>query len=82
MMQICFHGNIFIFVSVMPPKKSLKKWQNWNPEDMVAAVLAVREEKMGYLEASVHFKVARTTLFTLVAEKYTPTEQLVRENIG
>lgn len=66
----------------MPPKKSHKKRQNWNPEDMAAAVLAVREKKMGYLKASINFKVPRTTLFRLVAEKDTPTEQLVRKNIG
>lgn len=49
---------------------------------MSNAVDAVREKKMGYLKASKHFNVPRSTLFRLVGKKDTPTEKLVYTKIG
>ncbi|KAJ4448712.1 hypothetical protein ANN_00103 [Periplaneta americana] len=57
---------------------TLKKWKS---EDMVNAIVAVREKRMGYLPASKRFNVPRSTLFDYVRSNSEPTNA-VKSKLG
>lgn len=59
-------------------KCSLKKWSS---DNMINAIIAVREKRMGYLAASKRFNVPRSTLFDYVRSNSEPTEA-VKSKLG
>ncbi|CAG5037689.1 unnamed protein product [Parnassius apollo] len=59
-----------------------KKRKKWSQNDMAAAILAVRDKKMGYLKAAKTYNVPRTTLFRLVQENGSLLEDTLTKKIG
>jgi hypothetical protein len=59
-----------------------KKRKKWGMEEMSAAVVAVREKKMGYLKVAKYFKVPRTTLFRFVNDTGPSIETVTNKVIG
>ncbi|CAH0717707.1 unnamed protein product, partial [Brenthis ino] len=57
-----------------------KKRKKWSQDDMTAAILAVRDTKMGYLKAAQTYIVPRTPLFRLAEEKKTLVEDTLNKN--
>ncbi|KAJ4445970.1 hypothetical protein ANN_12656 [Periplaneta americana] len=62
------------------PKVKEKRERKCKSEDMVNAIVAVREKKKGYLAASKRFNVPRSTLFDYVRSKSEPTKA-VKSNL-
>ncbi|XP_055903963.1 tigger transposable element-derived protein 6-like [Eupeodes corollae] len=63
-------------------KKPTKQRQTWLKEDMIKAISAYKDKKMGFLKASKEFNVPKTTLRRLVAEDNKPLDKVVSAKLG
>lgn len=70
------------FILAMSSTKKYKKRKKWSPEDMAAAVQAVRDKKMGYLKAAKTYNVPRTTVFRLANQKELTMPEILSKKIG
>ncbi|XP_047026166.1 MFS-type transporter clz9-like [Helicoverpa zea] len=66
----------------MSASQKYKKRKRWDMEEMNAAIVAVREKRMGYLKAAKQFNVPRSTLFRFVNDKDSPIESITNKVIG
>lgn len=66
---------------VLNPRKKTNSRQCWNRDDMISAIKAVSEKRMGFLKASKHFSVPRSTLQRLV-HLGIPAEEAVSRKLG
>lgn len=66
----------------MSASHKYSKRKKWEKEDMSAAIIAVREKRMGYLKAAKHFNVPRSTLFRFVNDNDSSTESVMNKVIG
>lgn len=56
--------------------------QTWDREAMKNAILAIRENRMGYLKAAKFFNVPKTTLIRLSKNRDLPLERLTNIKLG
>lgn len=63
------------------PKK-LPTRQQWAKDSMTMAILAIKEQRMGYLKASKTFGVPKTTLIRLCQQKNKPLEEVTNLKLG
>ncbi|KAI4460383.1 hypothetical protein MML48_5g00014519 [Holotrichia oblita] len=66
---------------VLNPRKKTNSRQCWDRDDMISAIKAVSEKKMGFLKASKQFSVPRSTLQRLV-HLGLPAEEAVSRKLG
>lgn len=59
-----------------------KKRRTWDQDAMIQAIAAVKNKKMGFLKASKHFQVPRSTLENYVNHKSKDVEQLLSTKLG